>query len=295
MNRSLSLLSLCLLLCASSLSAQAPLQFLEMDLDEVREIAGQKSRLYFAYFAADWCFPCQWMEKETFRDSRITDYVNDNYLPVKIDIDKRSSRLVQDRYQVKILPSILLFSAQGQLLTRIETALSASDLLEILQEYDLPGNRIGGSFSTAVISEAVMDSPKPTIRVYRPPLQMETESPGNTPISLPPPVVIDQPTASAGTRVPIFPDQKESMAPRSLPSYRIQVGTFDNYQNAVRQVGRLEDEFTEPVQLLADEGTSGKQTYRIYIGHFSKKQAAEEFLYYLRRKNMHGEIVDSTR
>ncbi|MEZ4989791.1 MAG: thioredoxin family protein [Saprospiraceae bacterium] len=295
MNRSISLLFLCLLIRAYGLSAQATPGFLEMDLDEVRNKAGEKGMLYFAYFSADWCAPCQWMEEQTFRDSRLNEYIRDNYLPLKVDIDQRSSRLLQEQYQVKLLPSILLFSAQGQLLTRIETALSASDLLDILQEYDQPGNRVGGSLSTAVSSTPVMDSPKPSIRVYRPPLETAIDSGSSSDTPLPPPVMINQPTASAQSKVPVFQSNRETLAPRSEHAYRIQVGVYNSYQEAVRQVSRLENDFKEPVQLLAAKGNTGKQTYRIFIGLFAKKSAAEEFLYYLRRKNMDGEIVDGVR
>lgn len=296
MNRSISLLSLCLLY-TTLLSGQTPLRFLEVDLNEVREQAGRDGRLYLAYFAADWCVPCQWMEKETFQNSRLTEYVEQHYLPVKIDIDKRSSRPLQEQYEVNMLPSILLFSAQGQLLTRIETALSSQDLLDILQEYNQPGNRIAGQISTAVSSEPILDSPKPVIRVYRPPLQTETSTPAAE-APLPPPVMIESPTktyhnynASAyGTS-----NNTVTLAPRSERAYRIQIGVFDNYQKAIRKVEQLEETFEEPVQLLASKGSSTGQTYRIFIGHFSKKQAAESFLYYLRRKNMDGEIVDEER
>ncbi|MCB0631161.1 MAG: SPOR domain-containing protein, partial [Lewinella sp.] len=235
------------------------------------------------------------MEEQTFRDSRLNEYIRDNYLPLKVDIDQRSSRLLQEQYQVKLLPSILLFSAQGQLLTRIETALSASDLLDILQEYDQPGNRVGGSLSTAVSSTPVMDSPKPSIRVYRPPLETAIDSGSSSDTPLPPPVMINQPTANAQSKVPVFQSNRATLAPRSEHAYRIQVGVYNSYQEAVRQVSRLENDFKEPVQLLAAKGNTGKQIYRIFIGLFAKKSAAEEFLYYLRRKNMDGEIVDGVR
>lgn len=295
MNRSTFLLALCLLWWPAALPAQTSLSFWGTDLNEAREIAGQKGLLYFAYFAADWCVPCQWMEKATFRNSRLNAYIKDNYQAVKIDVDKRSSRPIQEQYKVSILPSILVFSAQGQLLTRIETALSGQDLLEILQEYDQPGNRIAGQISTVASAGPLLDSPKPSIRVYRPPLQTEaTESAAETP--LPPPVMINGPTAAmTRTKVPVYAHGNETLAPRSEHSYRIQIGVYDRYQDAVRKVGQLEESFQEPVQLLAAKGQTGRQSYRIFIGQFSQKKAAEEFLYYLRRKNLDGQIVDGVR
>lgn len=291
MKQLLPALAVCALCAVLPRATKAAVSFLNMDLNEVRELAGEKGSLYFAYFAADWCAPCRWMEEETFADRELSDYVQQRYLAVRVDIDQQDGRIHQERFQVRLLPSILIFNAQGQLLVRIETAIAAADLLATLRQHDLPKNRIGSVAPGARNNEEILDSPKPVIRMYRPPLP--SEAPTN-PAALPPPVMINIPEESARQepQVPVFRPNREVMAPRSEHTFSILVANYDTYEQAVRQVGQLEAGFKEPVRLLADKGENGQQVYRIFIGLFGDKQSADNYLYYLRRKNLNGVIEE---
>lgn len=272
---------------------EAGIPFLNTDLNEVREIAGQKGSLYFAFFTADWCAPCRWMEDQSFEDPRLIQYVRKQYLAVRIDIDQRNGRIHQERYQVTMLPSILIFNAQGQLLARIETALSSDDLLQILKEHNLPKNRIGSAAKNYATVENILDSPKPQIKLYRPPLSPEEDvNPVPTPANPPRPLVIPVNRTEPPDKVPEFRPARETFAPRSEQNYSIQIATHHTYEQAIRQVAQLERGFKEPVQLLNAAGTDGRQVFRVFIGMFPQKRSAEDYLYYLRRKNINGIIKD---
>lgn len=293
-----TLLCLCTTLCLTQ-NTRAGVPFLQTDLDEVRELAGRNGSLYFAFFTAEWCAPCHWMEQQTFTDPELSRYVQAKYLAVKVDIDEHKNRVFQERYQVKLLPSLLVFNAQGQLLAKVETALSGADLLQILQEHDLPKNRIGSNRDIRS-SEPIMDSPKPTITVYRPPLPTEnTTTAPPPPTQLPAPVVQAsapvQTTARPAPQTPVrtsYQSQRETFAPRSQNTFSIQVATYENYNQAIQQVAQLESGFKDPVRLMGGQDENGRQVFRIFIGLFTEKSKAEDYLFYLRRKNMSGVIRD---
>ncbi|PHN04067.1 thioredoxin fold domain-containing protein [Flavilitoribacter nigricans] len=294
-----TLLWLCLIHWLVPGNGQPAIPFLNKDLNEVREIAGQQGSLYFAFFTANWCAPCHWMEEQAFTSAPLISYVRQHYLAVKVDIDERGNRPHQERFQVKLLPSILVFNAQGQLLAKIETALSGEDLLKILEEHNLPKNRIG-STRHSFASEEIMDSPKPSIKLYRPPLPSENN--GNNPpppTELPPPVMVPGRTTQQQDRntpsqaVPVArPNTRETFAPRSEKTYSIQVASYEDYQQAIRQVAQLESGVNESVRLLGGKDDAGKQVFRIFIGMFPDRKKAEDYLFYLRRKNVSGVIQD---
>lgn len=294
-----TLLSLGILFCTIPTRSQAGVPFLDLDLHEVRRMAGEKGSLYFAFFTAEWCAPCRWMEERTFADQALIAYVEQNYLAVRVNVDQRESRVHQESFQVTLLPSILIFNAQGQLLAKIETALSGSDLLQILQEHDRPKHRIGSS-PGAPPSEPILDSPKPFVKLYRPPLNTEDNNDGPPPpTELPPPVVMSTQTEPAPDRPAYSPPKAavrrstaETLAPRSRNYYSVQVATYDSYEQAIRQVAQLESGFKDPVRLMGSTDENGKQVFQIYIGIFSDRQQAEDFLFYLRRKNMGGVVKD---
>ncbi|MCB0376333.1 MAG: thioredoxin family protein, partial [Sinomicrobium sp.] len=247
-----------------------PITFLDMDLNAVREVAGQRGSLYFAFFTANWCAPCQWMEQRTFQDQELAQYVGQNYLAVKVDIDDLQGRVHQERYQVKLLPTILIFNAQGQLLVKIETAIAEKEFLEILKAHDLPKNRIGSIQNTITTNEDILDSPKPILRLYRPPLPAENPPGGSI---LPAPVEIKP--APEPDKVPAFQPTREFFAPRSERTYSIRIADYSDYDQAVRQVGQLEAGFKEPVRLIGAKDENGLQSYRIFIGMFADKTSAE--------------------
>ncbi len=299
MKQFCTLLCLCLTFCHLTASGQVSVPFLQSDLNQVRESAGQQGSLYFAFFTADWCAPCHWMEKQTFTNPQLAQYVRENYLAVRVDIDQHENRVHQERFQVKLLPSILIFNAQGQLLAKVETALSSQDLLEILAEHDLPKNRIGSSRNDSP-NEVVMDSPKPYIKIYRPPLPSEnSENAPPPPTELPRPVVKNTPPPQTPVRPnppttvrQNYRSQRETFAPRSENTFSIQVASYENYQQAIQQVGQLESGFREPVRLMGGKDDKGQPVFRIFIGLFAERQKAEDYLFYLRRKNMSGVVRD---
>lgn len=293
MKHYLTILSLCVSQLMVSELYSYQINFLDMDLHEVRAKAGNEGKLYFAFFTADWCAPCKWMEDQTFRNPALGQFVREHYLAVRIDIDQRQGRIQQERFQVKMLPSILLFNAQGQLLARIETALSAEDFLKILQEHNLPKNRIGSS--NLAVNDQILDSPKPFIKLYRPPLPSEENPTSPPPPSpLPPPVVVQQPStpAASAPRVSTYNAGSETFAPRSSGNFSVQIASHENYSQAVQQVAQLESGLSEPVRLIGGFDENGQQVFRIFIGIFSEKQKAQDYLYYLRRKNISGIVRD---
>lgn len=292
MKHYIAILSLCLGPWLFATPGQADLPFLNMELSEVRDMAGRKGSLYFAYFTADWCAPCKWMEEQTFRDPALVQYVSNHYLAVRVDIDQRNGRIEQERYEVRMLPSILIFNAQGQLLAKVETAVSGKDLLDILREYDQPNNRIGSATSLNNGRENVLDSPKPKIRIYRPPLPSESGADAQAPAPSPQAVRIEP---ASPDRPPVMPEVahiRESLAPRSELVLSIQMGAYESYEQAVRQTAQIESSLDAPVRMLRGVDEQGRSVYRIFIGNFTNRKQAEDYLFYLRRKHLGGIIQD---
>lgn len=63
------------------------------------------------YFHADWCAFCVQMEKETFADKAVIEFLNNNAIAVKVDVDheKRIAR----QFGVRGLPATFLLLKNG--------------------------------------------------------------------------------------------------------------------------------------------------------------------------------------
>lgn len=159
------------LLCttlANTLHANIP--FLQKDLTEVRQLAAQEGKLYFAHFSAEWCMVCVWMEENTFTDPTLEAFVQDNYLPVRINFDEVQNRQYNEQFEITVLPTILVFNSQGMLLDKIQYSIEANELLRILQKHNLARNKVSEDLEPM---KEVLNSPDRNLVLHRPALQLE--------------------------------------------------------------------------------------------------------------------------
>lgn len=252
--------------------------FIEGNLPQVAHLAATEGKLYFIHVTAQWCMPCQWMEKNTFNNPQLARFVNEHYLAVKIDIDQPEGQNFKKQYLITNLPSILVFNAKGQLKARWETSLDADQLLQILQKHNTVLNR--QSDTVPGIKPTIMESPKPVFA---------------TALTTPKPNFAEQApvTAIIEAASSEFSSNLASSSPIFLPNttFGIQVGVFSNYNNAVGEVIRLETKIKQPIQLVTS-ANNGKQLYKVIVGRFNDRMNASAFLSQLRRYSINGIIKE---
>lgn len=95
---------------------------------ELSKIEGGK---IFLYFYADWCTYCKKMEKETFNDDSVVSYLNDNFIPIKVNSD-RDIKTALD-FGVKGLPSSWFIEENGERISNLPGFIAADILLNILK------------------------------------------------------------------------------------------------------------------------------------------------------------------
>ncbi|MEM1323484.1 MAG: thioredoxin family protein [Bacteroidota bacterium] len=110
-------------------------------LELLKQSALAEGKLFFMIFGAKWCLPCKVMEKTTFQDTELKAYIAEHYLSLKVDVDDFDGYNLKQIYQVKALPTLLIFNSQGEVLERLEASMSATTLMEQLQKYNLPEHR----------------------------------------------------------------------------------------------------------------------------------------------------------
>lgn len=88
--------------------------------ESAKSKASQEGKLFFVEFYADWCTPCKWMDKTTFKDVGVIDLLNNNYVPLKLDIESTEGTDLKQKFEVRMLPTILIFNSQGRMVDRVE-------------------------------------------------------------------------------------------------------------------------------------------------------------------------------
>lgn len=89
-------------------SAKAQINFVSGTYEEALAKASAEGKLLFIDFRADWCKPCLEMEKTTFQDVDLGNYMADNFISYKVDVDYFDGMDLQEKFNASVLPTLLV-------------------------------------------------------------------------------------------------------------------------------------------------------------------------------------------
>lgn len=127
-----------------------------MSMDEALAAQKKKAKPIFMDVYTDWCGPCKMLDKNTFHDKDVVDYINKNYYAVKFNAEGQSDitykgkkysnpNFVADRkgrnavhefayfLKVQAYPSMMVFDAKGDVKAPIVGYHQPQELLEALK------------------------------------------------------------------------------------------------------------------------------------------------------------------
>lgn len=205
--------------------------------------ASDESKLLFVEFYADWCTPCKWMDKTTFRDENVVGLINGNYVALKMDIEDDEGALLKHQYSVKMLPTILIFNSDGKMVDRVEKTLSSESMVNLLSFH------LNHKSEELVVTFPYNSSPA------------EEDSYDRS---------LDEMYA------------KYLSAERRRTNYKLQVADFLDYTNAFEKVNELSEVFIEPIVVI-NEYVNNMTHYKVMLGEFNSMEEAEGFRLILKR------------
>jgi thiol-disulfide isomerase/thioredoxin len=122
----LTLLSMVMsvLLTAPALGADAP--FSDLSYDAATAKAKEAGKLLLVDFTATWCPPCKMMEKQTWPDQKVIDWVTAHAIAIQVDIDKNQD--LAQKFGIQAIPTVV-FLKDGKELDRHTGFRSAEDFV----------------------------------------------------------------------------------------------------------------------------------------------------------------------
>ncbi|MFM2392814.1 MAG: hypothetical protein RLZZ546_796 [Bacteroidota bacterium] len=93
-----------------------------------------EGKMLFLDFYASWCSPCKWMDETTFKDQRVLDILKEKYVAIKVNIDDFEGFELKSKFDIRFLPTILIFSPDGKMTDRYEETMGIQKLLGILDQ-----------------------------------------------------------------------------------------------------------------------------------------------------------------
>jgi thioredoxin-related protein len=95
-------------------------------------VSKAEKKKVFLHFYADWCVFCAKMAKETFQDSAVVSYLNNHFIPVRVDTDKDPATAM--KYGVQGLPSTWFLTEMGEAIGTVPGFIPPEPLLAMLKE-----------------------------------------------------------------------------------------------------------------------------------------------------------------
>lgn len=257
---------------ASNSNPKGEVEFLIADVEDIKSFAANEGKLVLLHFTASWCMPCQWMEKNTYKNENLAHFVNKNYLAKKIDIDDFEGRRLKDHYQVRTLPSILIFNPQGKLLDRINEAIEAEELYSVLSILNTKENQSTNEFATidaTYTNQEYISAPPVNISSkIRMPIVSDfetTEEKDEQEYLSIPDMGFDKPNGGRA-------DYK--IKPKK--AYSVQIGVFRKRIRAQNYIAKHEKHLIYPAQIIPE--VRGLSTwYKILVGEFEQKFDAQRY------------------
>ncbi len=115
-----------------SMSAFATgIDFFHGTFDEAKAEAEAQGRLIFVDAYTTWCGPCKRMSKNVFTQGEVGDFYNENFINVKLDMEKGEGRNFQRTYGVRAFPTLLFLDPQGKLVHRVVGGMDAKNFLNL--------------------------------------------------------------------------------------------------------------------------------------------------------------------
>lgn len=110
--------------------------FFEGKWEDLLKEAQRLNRPIFVDFYAVWCGPCKSLEKNTFPNPELGQYVANHYLAYRIDAERGQGPRLADQYKVRAYPTLLFLDPTGKELGRQIGFVDAPTLLRLLTQYE---------------------------------------------------------------------------------------------------------------------------------------------------------------
>ncbi len=97
----------------------AQVQFVSQPFEAVVAEAAKSNKLVMVDAYTDWCGWCKVMDRETFSNAEVGNYINERFVSTKVDMEVGFGVLLAMKYRVSFYPQYLFFDGEGHIIGRL--------------------------------------------------------------------------------------------------------------------------------------------------------------------------------
>ncbi|MDG1427475.1 MAG: thioredoxin domain-containing protein [Crocinitomicaceae bacterium] len=122
MKKGIGILALALIAIAAMTSltkSDSGIEFDHLTMEKAQKKAAKSEKLIFIDAYTDWCGPCKRMAATTFKDSEVAEFFNDEFINLKIEMEKNpEGNSIARKYGVRAYPTLLIIDSDGNLVKK---------------------------------------------------------------------------------------------------------------------------------------------------------------------------------
>jgi len=112
----LSLVCSVFILLSTTTELQGGIEFKKLSLKKAMELADEEGKLIFIDAYTSWCGPCKQLEKTTFKSEKVGEAFNEQFINLKIDVEKDADGAeIERKYKISAYPTLLIIDSEGKL------------------------------------------------------------------------------------------------------------------------------------------------------------------------------------
>lgn len=102
--------------------------------------AKEENKLVMVDSYTNWCGWCKVMDRETFSDSLVGEYINDKFISTKVNMEEGFGIDLAMKYRVSFYPQYLFFDGEGHLIGRLGGFMDSQPFIEAVEGVLNPDN-----------------------------------------------------------------------------------------------------------------------------------------------------------
>lgn len=134
---------LCFILLALTQVSGQGIDFFHGSFEEALAESKAQGKLIFIDAYAEWCGPCKRMAATVFKEEKVGNYYNNNFINLKIDMEKGNGPALARKYKVRAYPTFFFVDEEGKVVAKATGGRRTEQFMELganaLKKYDKSG------------------------------------------------------------------------------------------------------------------------------------------------------------